>query len=112
MADDRGDPTDPLVLAQTWGWSVAVMRRVVDERAELRDRVRAALAAQRARARRIQLTRRELAEIGLQACHAVIGHPTLGALAVAAARRLADVLDAPEIVARTVRRGAPMWHDD
>ncbi|MGC4789191.1 hypothetical protein ACLQ22_15325 [Micromonospora sp. DT178] len=111
LADDREDRTDPLVLAQTWGWSVAVMLRVVDERTELRDRVRAALAAQRARGRGIQLTRREVAEIGLQACHAMIGHPTLGALGVAATRRLVDVLDAPEIVARTVRRGAPMWHD-
>ncbi|MER5335271.1 NACHT domain-containing protein [Micromonospora sp. NPDC002717] len=110
-SDGSDDRTDPLLLGQAWGWSVAVMRRVVDERAEVRDRLRAVLAERRARGRRIELGRRELAEIGLQACHAVVGHPTLGAPAVAAARRLVAVLSAPDIAARTLRRGAPMWHD-
>ncbi|WP_159451002.1 NACHT domain-containing protein [Micromonospora cremea] len=104
QAPDRAD----LVLLQTWNWSVQVLRRVTDEPGEVLRRVRAALVEQRER--RFALTRRELAEIGLQACHASVGHATLGPLAVAASRRLVGVLADPEIVVRTARRSAPMWH--
>ncbi|MEH1165120.1 hypothetical protein V6V47_07015 [Micromonospora sp. CPCC 205539] len=105
---DRVAERDDLLLAQTWSWSVEVLRRVTDERDELLGRVHAALAEQRGR--RPALTRRELAEIGLQLCHSMVGHPTLGPVAVAASRRLLGVLAEAAIVARTARRGAPMWH--
>ncbi|MEV4822072.1 hypothetical protein [Micromonospora sp. NPDC049274] len=99
---------DDLLLAQTWGWSVEVLGRVTDERDELLNRVHAALVEQRGRS--AALTRRELAEMGLQLCHVTVGHPTLGPVAVAVSKDLIDVLANPEIVVRTVRRGAPMWH--
>ncbi|MGK5740959.1 ATP-binding protein [Micromonospora sp. URMC 103] len=43
-------------------------------------------------------------------CHALVGHPTLGPLAVAASRRLSATLADPAIVVRTTNRSAPMWH--
>ncbi|MGI5520590.1 NACHT domain-containing protein [Micromonospora sp. CA-259024] len=110
LADQPPDRVDLLLLAETWRWSVEVMRRNTDERAELRRRIRAGLAGRGDHPRRIELGRRELAEVGLQLCHALIEHQTLGPLAVAASRRLVAVLAEPAIVARTVSRGAPMWH--
>ncbi|MCO1594860.1 NACHT domain-containing protein [Micromonospora sp. RHAY321] len=104
QAPDRAD----LLLLQTWSWSVEVLRRVTDEHGDLLRRIRAALAEQRGR--RFALTRREFAEMGLQMCHATVGHATLGPLAVAVSRRLVGVLADPEIVVLTARRGAPIWH--
>jgi hypothetical protein len=111
LADVLSGRTDLLLLAETWGWSVAVMRRVTDEQGELLHRVRAAVAERRDRPERVSLTRRELAEIGLQFCQRMIGHPMLGPFALTAARRLVGVVGAPEIVVRTVNRSAPMWHE-
>ncbi|MET7669569.1 NACHT domain-containing protein [Micromonospora luteifusca] len=110
LADQPPDRVDLLLLAETWRWSVEVMLQNTDERAELRRRIRAVLAGRREHPRRIELGRRELAELGLQLCHAVIEHQTLGPLAVAASRRLVAVLAEPAIVAQTVTRSAPMWH--
>ncbi|MET8094116.1 hypothetical protein [Micromonospora sp. NPDC005220] len=110
LADQPPDRVDLLLLAETWRWSVEVMRHHTDEKAELRRRIRAALAGRREHPRRIELSRRELAELGLQLCHAVIEHQTLGPLAVAASRRLVAVLTEPAIVVQTVNRSAPMWH--
>ncbi|RKN30608.1 hypothetical protein D7044_19575 [Micromonospora musae] len=107
FADQPPHRSDLFVLVQRWSWSVEVMRRVTDERAELHGRVRRAMVERRGRP--IELGRRELAEIGLQASHAVLGHPTLGPLAVAASRRFASALADPNIVVRTVNRSAPMW---
>ncbi|MFG3644162.1 NACHT domain-containing protein [Micromonospora sp. NPDC047762] len=111
LADQPPDRVDLLLLAETWRWQVEVMRRTTDEQAELRRRIRAVLARRRDHPRRIELGRRELAELGLQLCHAVIEHQTLGPLAVAASRRLVAVLAEPAIVVQTVNRSAPMWHD-
>ncbi|PWU50773.1 hypothetical protein DLJ47_23250 [Micromonospora sp. S4605] len=110
LADHAQDRADLLVLVQTWTWAVEVMRRVTDEQGELLRRIRGALAEQQKRSRQIELTRRELAEIGLQACHTMIGHPTWGPLAVAVTRKLIGVLADPDIVLRTISRSAPMWH--
>ncbi|MFI7657914.1 NACHT domain-containing protein [Micromonospora parva] len=110
LADEPPDRVDLLLLAETWRWSVEVMRRNTDEQAELRRRIRAVLAGRRDQPRRIELGRREVAELGLQLCHAVIEHQTLGPLAVAASRRLVAVLAEPAIVVRTVNRSAPMWY--
>ena len=84
LADQPPDRVDLLLLAEAWRWSVEVMRRNTDERAELRRRIRAVLTGRREHPRRIGASRRELAELGLQLCHAVIEHQTLGPLAVAA----------------------------
>ncbi|WP_285796404.1 hypothetical protein [Micromonospora sp. NBRC 107095] len=111
LADEPPDRVDLLLLAETWRWSVEVMRRNTDEQAELRRRIRAVLAGQHDQPRRIELGRREVAEVGLQLCHAVIEHQTLGPLAVAASRRLVAVLAEPAIVVQTVNRSAPMWYD-
>ncbi|MBQ1032139.1 hypothetical protein ABZ388_07900 [Micromonospora parva] len=111
LADQPPDRVDLLLLAETWRWSVEVMRRNTDEQAELRRRIRAVLAGRRDHPRRIELGRRELAELGLQLCHTVIQDQTWGPLAVAASRRLVAVLAQPAIVVRTVNRSAPMWHD-
>ncbi|MGW1488461.1 hypothetical protein, partial [Micromonospora parva] len=111
LADEPPDRVDLLLLAETWRWSVEVMRRNTDEQAELRRRIRAVLARQHDQPRRIELGRREVAEVGLQLCHAVIEHQTLGPLAVAASRRLVAVLAEPAIVVQTVNRSAPMWYD-
>ncbi|WBB68145.1 hypothetical protein [Micromonospora sp. WMMD812] len=110
LADYWPERGDLLVTAEAWRWSVEVMRRATDERAELLRRIRAAAAARQDHRRRVELSRRELAEMGLQACHALIGHQTLGPLAVAVSRRLSVVLAEPAIVVRTVGRSAPMWH--
>lgn len=107
FADQPPHRSDLFVLVQRWSWSVEVMRRVTDERVELRRRVRRAVVE--GRDRPIEFGRRELAEIGLQASHAVLGHPTLGPLAVAASRKFASALADPDIVVRTVNRSAPMW---
>ncbi|MEU5941128.1 hypothetical protein ABZ807_18485 [Micromonospora sp. NPDC047548] len=111
LADTLSGRTDLLLLGETWGWSVAVLRRVTDERAELRQRILAALAERETEPNRATFTRREFAEIGLQACRRVIGHPMLGPLALLATRRLVAVVAVPEIVVRTAGRSAPMWHD-
>ncbi|MFI7608176.1 NACHT domain-containing protein [Micromonospora sp. NPDC049366] len=110
LADYLPDDDDLLTAAETWRWSVEVMRRVTDERAVLLHRIRVALADRRRHRRGVEFGRRELAEMGLQACHALISHQTLGPLAVALSRRLAVLLADPRIVARTVSRSAPMWH--
>ncbi len=110
LADQPPDRVDLLLLVEMWRWSVEVMRRNTDEQAELRRRIRAVLAERRDHPRRIELGRRELAELGLQLCHAVIEHQTLGPLAVAASRRLVAVLAEPAIVVQTVKRSAPMWY--
>ncbi|MFI6266936.1 NACHT domain-containing protein [Micromonospora sp. NPDC051006] len=110
LLDQPPDRTDLLVFAEAWRWSVEAMRQTSDEQAELHRRIRAAAAERRDHPWRIELNRRELAEIGLQACHAVIGHPTLGPLAVAASRRLAAALAEPAVVVKTANRSAPMWH--
>ncbi|RAO07830.1 hypothetical protein [Micromonospora noduli] len=111
LADQPPDRVDLLLLAEAWRWSVEVKRRNTDERAELRRRIRAVLTGRREHPRRIEMGRRELAELGLQLCHAVIEHQTLGPLAVAASRRLVTILAEPAIVVQTVNRSAPMWHD-
>ncbi|MFI7284956.1 NACHT domain-containing protein [Micromonospora chersina] len=111
LADLLPARTDLLALAETWRWSTAVSRRVTDEREETLRRVRAALDERERHLGPPVLGRRELAEIGLQACQRAIGHPMFGPLALGIARRLVEVLQAPEIVARTLRRAAPMWHD-
>ncbi|MFE9202367.1 NACHT domain-containing protein [Micromonospora sp. NPDC007230] len=103
--------SDLLTLVETWRWSAAVLRRVTDERAETLRRIRVAVSAERGRGNRPVLTRREVAEIGLHACHRLIGHPMFGPLALGVAYRLARVLRAPDIVALTLRRAVPMWHD-
>ncbi|MCW3816956.1 NACHT domain-containing protein [Micromonospora sp. DR5-3] len=111
LADVLPAGTDLLPLVETWRWSVAVLRRVTDEAAETLRRIRLAAHAERERGNRPVLTRREFAEIGLQGCHRAIGHPMFGPLALGAAYRLVTVLQAPDIVALTLHRPAPMWHD-
>ncbi|MEU8179420.1 NACHT domain-containing protein [Micromonospora sp. NPDC049047] len=110
LADQPPDRVDLLLLVESWRWSVEVMRQHTDERAELHNRIRAAVADRRAHPGGRRCGRRELAELGLQLCHALIEHQTLGPLAVVASRRLGAVLAEPDILELTLHRSAPMWH--
>ncbi|MEJ3746822.1 NACHT domain-containing protein [Actinomycetes bacterium KLBMP 9797] len=102
-----GPETDPLLLAESWRWSVRVLGQTFDELADLRHRLRA--AAGRAAAGDRTALRRLPAEMAIAGAWRVIDHPLLGGVALLAVGWLLERVADPDSYRSTVERSAPLW---